>query len=234
MSIHTSYLQEITYTNSFFSELNPHLLAYTAHIMGFEIPDMQKPCTYCELGCGSGFSLLTYAAANPHGFFIGVDFNTHHIVEAKKAAKKSNLTNILFIEKSIEDIHHDVPDCDFIVMHGVYSWVHTDIKKSIRSFIDKKLKPQGLSLISYNTYPGWHIYAPLRMMMREYALGITDNLLEDLIPSSKEFGKMLLKQKPSGGRLKITKSGQIAGFQDNSWVYMAKVEPNGWFPGHLG
>jgi hypothetical protein len=62
----------------------------------------------------------------------------------------------------------------------------------------------------------------------------TDNLLEDLMPSSKEFGKMLLKQKPSGGRLKITKSGQIAGFQDNSWVYMAKVEPNGWFPGHLG
>jgi ubiquinone/menaquinone biosynthesis C-methylase UbiE len=179
MSNHTSYLQEITYTNSFFSELNPHLLAYTAHIMGFEIPNMQKPFTYCELGCGSGFSLLTYAAANPHGFFIGVDFNTHHIIEAKEAAKKSNLTNILFIEKSIEDIHHDVPECDFIVMHGVYSWVHTDIKKSIRSFIDKKLKPQGLSLISYNTFPGWHVYAPLRMMMREYALGITDNLLED-------------------------------------------------------
>lgn len=56
--------------------------------MGFEIPNMHKPFTYCELGCGSGFSLLTYAAANPHGFFIGVDFNTHHIVEAKEAAKK--------------------------------------------------------------------------------------------------------------------------------------------------
>jgi hypothetical protein len=62
----------------------------------------------------------------------------------------------------------------------------------------------------------------------------TDNLLEDLIPGSKEFGKVLLKQKPSGGRLKITKSGQIAGFQDNSWVFMAKVEPEVWFPGHLG
>ena len=61
----------------------------------------------------------------------------------------------------------------------------------------------------------------------------TDNLLEDLLPGSKEFGKMLLKQKPSGGRLKITKSGQIAGFQENSWVYMAKVEPVAWFPGHL-
>ncbi len=62
----------------------------------------------------------------------------------------------------------------------------------------------------------------------------TDKLLEDLIPDSKEFGKVLLRQKPSGGRLKITKNGQIAGFQDNSWVFMAKVEPGAWFPGHLG
>lgn len=62
----------------------------------------------------------------------------------------------------------------------------------------------------------------------------TDNLLEDLIPGSKEFGKVLLKLKPSGGRLKITKNGQIAGFQDDSWVFMAKVEPGAWFPGHLG
>jgi len=62
----------------------------------------------------------------------------------------------------------------------------------------------------------------------------TDNLLEDLIPGAKEFGKVLLKQKPSGGRLKITKNGQIAGFQDNSWVFMAKVEQGAWFPGHLG
>jgi len=62
----------------------------------------------------------------------------------------------------------------------------------------------------------------------------TANLLEDLIPGSKEFGKVLLKQKPSGGRLKITKNGQIAGFQDNAWVFMAKVEPGAWFPGHLG
>ena len=61
----------------------------------------------------------------------------------------------------------------------------------------------------------------------------TDNLLEDLIPGSKEFGKMLLKQKPYGGRLRVTKNGEIAGFQENSWVFMAKVEPGQWFPGHL-
>lgn len=61
----------------------------------------------------------------------------------------------------------------------------------------------------------------------------TDKLLEDLIPGSKEFGKMLLKQKPFGGRLRVTKNGEIAGFQENSWVFMAKVEPGQWFPGHL-
>jgi len=62
----------------------------------------------------------------------------------------------------------------------------------------------------------------------------TDTLLESQVSGAKEFGSHLLAKKPSGGRLKITKEGEIACFQDEKWVFLVKVEPERWFSGHLG
>lgn len=62
----------------------------------------------------------------------------------------------------------------------------------------------------------------------------TDTLLEAQVPGAKEFAAKLLAKKPSGGRLKITKEGEIACFQDEKWIFLAKVEPDRWFSGHLG
>ena len=62
----------------------------------------------------------------------------------------------------------------------------------------------------------------------------TDTLLESQVSGAKEFGSHLLAKKPSGGRLKITKEGEIACFQDEKWIFLAKVEPERWFSGHLG
>jgi hypothetical protein len=62
----------------------------------------------------------------------------------------------------------------------------------------------------------------------------TEVLLESVVAEAKEFGAKLLALKPSGGRLRITKEGELAGFEGDKWVYLAKVEPGAWFPGHLG
>ena len=62
----------------------------------------------------------------------------------------------------------------------------------------------------------------------------TDTLLESQVSDAREFGSQLLAKKPSGGRLKVTKEGEIACFQDEKWVFLAKVEPDQWFSGHLG
>jgi hypothetical protein len=61
----------------------------------------------------------------------------------------------------------------------------------------------------------------------------TDELLGDLIPDGNTLGALLIARKPSGGRLRVTESGEIAAYFGDSWGFLAKVEPKTWFPGHL-
>ena len=59
-------------------------------------------------------------------------------------------------------------------------------------------------------------------------------LLEEVNDSyGKSVSQMLLKRKPSGGRLRITSGGIIVGYFDEHWGYIAQVVNNEWFPSHL-
>jgi hypothetical protein len=202
------YLTDIPYTNKFYSELNPHLISYISRLHGFTQCDMQMPFTYCELGCGSGFSLLTFAAANPDAHFIGIDFNPDHIAEAEQLSRRSGVDNITWICKSFEELdEHDIPPCNFITMHGVYSWVSPEMQDIIRRVISTSLLPGGLAMISYNCYPGWHAYAPVREMLREYAFGLSDDLLADArtgieyLRFLKDSGSIYFQAVPGAGKL---------------------------------
>lgn len=166
-------LDTIPYTDTFFTELNPHILRCIAAMRGFDIPDSTS-FTYCELGCGTGHSLIVYAAANPHASFIGIDFNHEHIEHAQKRAASLGILNCQFIQADITKVEQ-LPLCDYIVMHGLYAWVHQSVRNAIHDIIKKSLSNNGLALISYNAYPGWHVYEPLRMMMREYSMGLSDD-----------------------------------------------------------
>jgi len=166
-------LDRIPYTDTFFSELNPHSIRCIALLRGHAVPD-SRIFTYCELGCGTGHSLLVYAAANPEAKFIGVDFNQQHILYAEQRAETLGITNCTFIHADITTWHNPT-QCDYIVMHGVYAWVHQEVRNAIHRIIEQALSPNGLVLVSYNAYPGWHVYEPLRMMMREYSLELSED-----------------------------------------------------------
>jgi trans-aconitate methyltransferase len=166
-------LDQIPYTDTFFTELNPHILRCIAALRGFDVPDSMS-FTYCELGCGNGHSLIVYAAANPQATFIGIDFNRDHIDHANKRAASLGISNCRFIQADITNLEQ-LPTCDYIVMHGLYAWVHQSVRNAIHGIIKKSLSSNGLALISYNAYPGWHVYEPLRMMMREYSMGLSDD-----------------------------------------------------------
>lgn len=61
----------------------------------------------------------------------------------------------------------------------------------------------------------------------------TDELLGDLIEDGDTIGALLIARKPNGGRLRITETGEVAAYFGESWVFLAKVQPETWFPGHL-
>jgi hypothetical protein len=62
----------------------------------------------------------------------------------------------------------------------------------------------------------------------------TDKLLtHEIGPASDSVSALLVARKPSGGRLKITSSGEICAYFDGSWGYLARIDSDHWFPGHL-
>jgi SAM-dependent methyltransferase len=165
------YVVDIEYTHGFYQELTPSLLGFLSLLQGVQSPDLNAPSlTYCELGCGQGFSTNLLAAANPHIQFHATDFNPAHIVGAQNLARAAALKNVHFYDDSFAEllIRNDLPDFDFIALHGIYSWVSPENRRTIVEFIRRKLKPGGLVYISYNTMPGWASMMPIRRLLLEH------------------------------------------------------------------
>ncbi|MBF9194428.1 class I SAM-dependent methyltransferase [Microvirga terrestris] len=167
------YVVDVEYTHGFYQELTPSLLGFLTLLQGVQAPDLgSSSLAYCELGCGQGFSANLLAAANPHIQFYATDFNPGHIVGARDLAKAGGLHNVHFYDDSFADFlgRTDLPDFDFICLHGIYSWISPENRRTIVDFIRSKLKPGGLVYISYNTMPGWASMMPLRRLLLEHTV----------------------------------------------------------------
>jgi predicted O-methyltransferase YrrM len=163
------YITDIDYIPGAYRELTPSLLSFAALASGVSAPDPKDIATYCELGCGQGYSTNILAAANPHIQFHANDFNPSHIVTARGLAAAAGTRNVHFSDGSFAEFAaEELPVFDVISLHGVYSWVSEENQREIVDFIRTRLKVGGLVYISYNTLPG---SAPLESLRRLMALG---------------------------------------------------------------
>jgi predicted O-methyltransferase YrrM len=163
------YVVDIDYTYSFFEELDPTWIIFALAQKGFAPPNHEK-FNYCELGFGQGFGTNLFAALNPQGEFWATDFNPSHTCEAQRLADEAGSKNVYFYDKSFEEfLNTDTPQFDFIVLHGIYSWISDKNQNIIVEILRRKLKVGGAVYISYNTMPGWAAASPLQKLMFEYA-----------------------------------------------------------------
>jgi SAM-dependent methyltransferase len=150
------------------------------------------------LGCGQGYTTNVLAASNPHIQFYANDFNPSHITGARDLANSAQLQNVHFSDGGFSEFlkRTDLPDFDYIVLHGIYSWVSTEARRDIVQFIRTKLKPGGIVYISYNCMPGWAPLLPLRRLLVEYAdyQGVSRPLVPR-INDSLEFVQKLVETK---------------------------------------
>jgi len=164
------YVTDTIYADRFFRELSPAWLNYVAALCGASPRNLDRSFTYLDLGCGFGSSTIVNAGAFPAGEFHACDFNPAHIEGGQRHAGALGISNIQFHEASFEDLLlQELPAFDFIVLHGVYSWVGAEARQAIRRIIHDRLKPDGLVYLSYNCLPGWSIEAPLRKLLVELA-----------------------------------------------------------------
>ena len=164
------YVTDVGYTRGYYRELSSAHQSFSLAATGHEPPDLEKPFTKVELGCGYGVSLLIEAANYPHAQFFGVDFNPEHIAWAKRIASDAGIDNVHFLEMSFADLlGSPIPPAEFVVFHGVWSWVSDANRENITQFLDRRLKSGGVVMVSFNTLPGWSALQGLReLMMRRY------------------------------------------------------------------
>lgn len=166
------YVSDIEYTAQFYRELSPDYLNTVCLLHGNQPPAIEHGFTYCELGCGQAISTLMLASMYPKGRFYAVDFNPSHIANAKRIADQAGIKNIHLSDMSFGEVcdHPEwLPACDYIVYHGIYSWVSAENRRYLQEITGKHLKPGGLVYNSYNCMPGWATQQPLQHMLRSLA-----------------------------------------------------------------
>jgi SAM-dependent methyltransferase len=162
-------------------------LAFIAAVNNFRPPNIFQPFSYCELGCGCGKTTSIVAAAYPYSECVGIDMNEEHIRIARR--ESVGLSNIAFFDMPFEKaLDLDLPQFDFIVMHGVWSWISDSARADVIAFVKKFLKPECLFYISYDAMPGWSQLLPFHKIMSIY----TQN--KDCSPSEKAIAAITYLQ----------------------------------------
>src|SRR5215217_225201 len=163
----SGYVADIGYTFGYYRELAPVMFPFLSMLKGQHGP--KGRLSYCELGCGQGFSMNILAAANPQIDFHATDFNPSQIAGAQGMANAAGIPNVHFYDQSFAVFAHEMalPEkFDIISLHGIFSWISAENRAHIVDFIDRKLKPGGQVYISYNCLPGWAGPSPMRKLMR--------------------------------------------------------------------
>jgi len=160
------YVADIGYTYGTYAELNPERMRLALLMAGIVPPETG---TACELGFGQGMSVNMHAAGSDTRWY-GTDFNPSQAAFAQELAAISGANAHLYDQSFAEFCSRtDLPDFDFIGLHGIFSWISDENRAIIVDFIRRKLKVGGVLYISYNTQPGWAAMAPVRDLMTEYA-----------------------------------------------------------------
>lgn len=155
---------EVPYESQPFPQSHPDRLSTIAHLFGMSPPAIDH-CRVLELGCAGGGNLTPMAFQLPGSEFVGVDYSHRHVQTAQEVIRDLNLKNIRVEHASILDVNASWGTFDYIICHGVYSWVTEDVQDKILSVCAENLSELGVAYISYNTYPGWHMREMIRRMM---------------------------------------------------------------------
>ena len=197
---------EFPYQSVSMYETHPDRSAVIAAIFGLDAPRVET-ARVLELGCADGGNLIPLAQIVPNGSFVGVDLSPLQIEQAESFARAAGVDNVRFEARSLVAIDRDLGPFDFVICHGVYSWVPDDVKAAIFRVCVENLAANGVAYVSYNTYPGWHVPGMIREMMLYHvheiadpaakvraARGFLDLLSQNVVDRTGHYAKVLREE----------------------------------------
>lgn len=188
--------EEIPYAATAYCATHPNNLATIGMLLGMTPTNIEE-CTVLELGCSTGGNLFPMALALPRSRFIGLDFAPRQIAAGREIAQALGLTNVRLEARSILDVDASWGQFDYIICHGVYSWVPEPVQGKILTVCRENLAPDGIAYVSYNTYPGWHLRGMVREMLAYHARQFDDPQVK--IEQARSFIEALADSVRGGG-----------------------------------
>jgi methyltransferase-like protein/SAM-dependent methyltransferase len=155
----------VPYDSNPFPQSCPDRMATVATLLGVKYRPVER-CRVLEIGCAAGGNLIPLALAYPQCSFRGIDLSARQVADGQRIVAELGLKNIDLTHLSIMDVGPDFGAFDYIICHGVYSWVPTQVQDKILDICKRNLALNGIAYVSYNTYPGWHMRGMIRDMMR--------------------------------------------------------------------
>jgi methyltransferase-like protein/SAM-dependent methyltransferase len=175
---------------------HPDHLAVVATLLGLS-PARSDRSRILELGCAGGGNLIPLAYAYPQSTFVGVDLSVVQIRQAEELRNALDLENLELRAMSILDVDGPFGTFDFIICHGVYSWVSHAVQDKILGICARHLAPNGIGFVSYNTFPGWHTKGMIRAMMLLHERRYRDHPPQGRIDRSRALLAFLAKAVPT-------------------------------------
>jgi methyltransferase-like protein/SAM-dependent methyltransferase len=177
-----------------FPQTHPNRLATVAFLRGMQ-PAPLRHCRVLELGCGVGSNLIGMAFQSPTSEFIGLDLAQSPIASGQAFLKGLGLQNVTLYSMDIcAPDTNQLGRFDYIIAHGVYSWVPEPVRERILAICREMLNPQGVAYISYNAYPGNHLRDLVRGMMRFHTARFEDPI--DKVGQARGLLKFLADSSP--------------------------------------
>jgi len=154
----------VPYRHGAVSDSHPARIGAIARLLGINAAPPDR-CRVLELGCGEGMNLLPLAERFPKSEFVGVDFSAKQIAVAEAARAACAIGNARFVCSDLRTWKPEGATFDYIIAHGVYSWVSADVRERLLGICAGALSPNGVAYVSYNTLPGWALPGGVRKIL---------------------------------------------------------------------
>ncbi len=194
-----SAYDRILYDSQPMAQTHPDRLATLAILFGMA-PAPVSQCRVLEIGCGNGANLIPMALTLQGSSFTGIDLARGAIETARATAGELGAANCRFHHLDLMDLTPEFGEFDYIVAHGVYSWVPAAVRDKLLAVCRANLAPQGVAYVSYNTYPGCRLREITRDLMRYHTRAIEDP--ESKLTSARELIGVLAAAEPPAGALR--------------------------------
>jgi ubiquinone/menaquinone biosynthesis C-methylase UbiE len=206
---------------------HPEKLATLARLMGVSAA-LPEEASVLEIGCGTGGNIIPMAERYPTARFVGIDISSGHIEVCQTMCRELKLDNVDFHCSDIAAFDGEPESFDYVICHGVYTWVPEQIQSAIMRVIGRVLKPEGVAYVSYNTLPGWYQRGVLRDVMKFGAQLVDSQEPMSQLSAGLHFMHLVAQNRQQDGDLYgayLREGLQRLSQSEPSYVYHEYLEP---------